>query len=130
MSASAQESFEKPRRLIDAELDALQRSILQRDVQRSFSFDPRQRADIQRAGQPASRLLRSAVKLATLNVENTRSTPSSDIPSRRSSGINVAVLRRGGRAETAVAAAMMPGTQRSAAGVGDWAETRDTFGDN
>jgi hypothetical protein len=37
-------------------------------------------------------VFRSVVKVVTLNVEKTRSTSPSDIPSRRSNGINVAVL--------------------------------------
>ena len=87
----AQKRLEKPWRLIDVELDTLELSLLQRDVQRAFTFHPRQRADTQRAGLRSHCLLRSAVKLATLNVENTRSTSPSDMPSRRSNGINVAV---------------------------------------
>ena len=91
VGAPAKECFEKPWRLIDAELDAVQRSVLQRDVQRAFAFHPRQRADTERAGVRSHCLPRSAVKLATLTVENTRSTSPSDMPSRRNSGINVAV---------------------------------------
>ena len=92
VGASPQERFEEPRRLVDVQLDAVHGAVGQRDVQCAFPFDAGQRADRQRADLGIHRSFRSAVKLATLNVENTRSTSPSDRPSRRSTGISAAVL--------------------------------------
>lgn len=89
---ASQEGFEKPRRLVDVELDTLECVALEGDVERAFAFDPGERADTQAARLRRHCLSRSAENGATLNVENTRLTSPSDIPSRRSSGINVAVL--------------------------------------
>ena len=89
---ATQECLEEPRRLIDVQLDAVHRTIGQRDMQRALTFDAGQRADRQCADLGIHLSFRSAVKLATLNVENTRSTSPPDMPSRRSSGISAAVL--------------------------------------
>src|SRR5208337_4521706 len=89
VGASSQERFEKPWRLIDVEFDAFQRTVLEGDMQRSFPFDACQCADAECAGRRIHCLLRCAANVATLNVENTRSTSPSDIPSRRSNGISV-----------------------------------------
>ena len=91
MGTPAQERFEKPGRLIDVEFDAFQHTVFEGDVQRPFPFDAGERPDTERAGRWVHRALRCSAKLATLNVANTRSTSPSDMPSRRSSGISVAV---------------------------------------
>jgi hypothetical protein len=90
--AAAEERLEEARGLVDVQLDAVHRAVAQGDVQRTFSFDAGQRSDGERADFRIHSSFLSAVNLATLNVENTRSTSSPDMPSRRKRGIKAAVF--------------------------------------
>ena len=89
---AAQEGLEEPWRFVDVQLHTLDVAVGQRDMQRAFTFDAGERSDRQCAGFGIHRSFRSAVKRVTLNVENTRSTSSPVIPSRRNTGISAPVL--------------------------------------
>jgi hypothetical protein len=103
VGAAAEQGLEEPRRLVDVELDALDRAVPHGHAQRGLALDPGQRADLEPATaavahdssvRPAAVRPAAAAKGgdAALNVLNTRCTPSSDIPSARSCATSAVVF--------------------------------------
>ena len=130
ISAAAQECLEEPGRLVDVQLDALHDAVGQRDVQRAFAFDARQRPDCKRADLGGHRSFRSASEAGDVerrehpvDAVTGHSVTAQQRDQRRG-------VRRGGGPEAAVAAAVVRRAQRPASGVGHRAQAGNAVGDN
>ncbi len=92
--AAAQERLEEPRRFVDAQLGAADRTAVDRQAQRSLPLDPGEGADVQhpRAAVGHDGAPSISAKAAALYVRRARRTSSSLMPSRRNRGISAGRL--------------------------------------